>query len=186
MTPPHSREPLELRQPSCRFPEASPAGRTDRGKRHARSIPAQGPLSASGQRAGLVNRQQGCPTPKRQHGCRSPRWLRHEVPSLSALAAALLALLASPALLALTPEELELPNRPSDFPGLVEHAGLKGATWVRFPFAENPDSFGFDAAGRLYVAEANRFWLGVPDLRGTTQLIPDDFCTRTVEDRTAG
>ncbi len=40
---------------------------------------------------------------------------------------------------------------------------------------ENPGSFGFDPQGRLYVAEANRFWLGVPDLRGANELIRDDF-----------
>lgn len=101
---------------------------------------------------------------------------------------------------AITPEELQqrfkqlptvpeaempaLPNQPSAFRGLIEHEGLEGSTWVEFPFVENPGSFGFDPQGRLYVAEANRFWLGVPDLRGANELIRDDFRAVTVEDRT--
>ncbi|MEM9015875.1 MAG: HEAT repeat domain-containing protein [Verrucomicrobiota bacterium] len=105
-----------------------------------------------------------------------------------------------PAIEALTPEELqnrfkqlptvpeaelpELPNEPTSFRGLIEHEGLEGNTWVTFPFVENPGSFGFDPKGGLYVAEANRFWLGVPDLRGANELIPDDFKAITVEDRT--
>lgn len=101
--------------------------------------------------------------------------------------------------LALTPEELEkrfkqlptvpeaelpeMPNEKTSFRGLIEHKGLTGNTWVTFPFVENPGSFGFDAKGRLFVAEANRFWLGVPDLRGANELIRDDFKAVTVEDR---
>lgn len=100
---------------------------------------------------------------------------------------------------AITPEELEqrfkqlptvpeselpeMPNEPTSFRGLIEHDGLEGNTWVTFPFVENPGSFGFDPQGRLYVAEANRFWLGVPDLRGANELIRDDFKAVTVEDR---
>jgi quinoprotein glucose dehydrogenase len=78
-----------------------------------------------------------------------------------------------------------LPNVPGTFRGLIEHPGLTGSTWVTFPFIENPGSFGFDPKGRLYVAEANRFWLGAPDLRGATEMIPDDFRAVTLEDRRA-
>lgn len=101
---------------------------------------------------------------------------------------------------AITPEELEsrfvqlptvpeaelpkMPNAPTSFRGLIEHEGLEGNTWVSFPFVENPGSFGFDAKGRLFVAEANRFWLGVPDLRGANELIRDDFQATTLGDRT--
>lgn len=77
----------------------------------------------------------------------------------------------------------ELPNEPTSFRGLIEHEGLEGHTWVAFPFVENPGSFGFDQQGRLYVAEANRFWQGVPDLRGANEYIRDDFKAVTVEDR---
>lgn len=102
---------------------------------------------------------------------------------------------------AITPAELEarfkqlptvpenkmppLSNSPATFRGLIEHEGLEGHTWVAFPFVENPGSFGFDPQGRLYVAEANRFWLGVPDLRGANELIRDDFKAVTVADRLA-
>ena len=106
-----------------------------------------------------------------------------------------------PTLDAITPAELEarfkplptvaedkmpaLSNAKSTFRGLIQHKGLEGHTWVAFPFVENPASFGFDPQGRLYVAEANRFWLGVPDLRGANELIRDDFKTVTVADRLA-
>ncbi|MCB1063806.1 MAG: HEAT repeat domain-containing protein, partial [Verrucomicrobiae bacterium] len=99
----------------------------------------------------------------------------------------------------ITPEELEgrfkqlptvpeselsaMSNQVTSFRGLIKHDGLTGHTWVSFPFVENPGSFGFDPKGRLYVAEANRFWLGVPDLRGANELIRDDFQAVTVEDR---
>jgi quinoprotein glucose dehydrogenase len=102
---------------------------------------------------------------------------------------------------AITPAELEgrfkqlptvpedkmppLSNSPATFRGLIEHDGLEGHTWVAFPFVENPGSFGFDPQGRLYVAEANRFWLGVPDLRGANEFIRDDFKAVTVADRLA-
>ncbi|MDF1862928.1 MAG: HEAT repeat domain-containing protein, partial [Verrucomicrobiales bacterium] len=118
---------------------------------------------------------------------------------LSVFATALFAMATQ--LQAITPEELEqrfkqlptvpedelpeLPNEPTSFRGLIEHDGLKGNTWVTFPFVENPGSFGFDPQGRLYVAEANRFWLGVPDLRGANELIRDDFKAVTVYDRLA-
>lgn len=110
-----------------------------------------------------------------------------------------LVLALAPCLHAITPAELEsrfkqlptvpedklppLPNQPGTFRGLIEHKGLEGHTWVAFPFVENPGSFGFDPQGRLYVAEANRFWLGVPDLRGASELIRDDFKATVVEDR---
>ncbi len=78
----------------------------------------------------------------------------------------------------------EMSNEPTSFRGLIEHDGLEGHTWVSFPFVENPGSFGFDPKGRLFVAEANRFWLGVPDLRGANELVRDDFQALTLEDRT--
>lgn len=113
----------------------------------------------------------------------------------------LLLTLAQASLSAITPAELEsrfkqlptvpedkmppLSNTPGAFLGLLKHEGLEGHTWVAFPFVENPGSFGFDPQGRLYVAEANRFWLGVPDLRGANELIRDDFKAVTVADRLA-
>jgi len=116
-------------------------------------------------------------------------------------AALSLLLLSANTLLAITPSEVEkrgkplpsvaeadmpaLPNVPGTFRGLIQHPGLTGSTWVTFPFVENPGSFGFDPKGRLFVAEANRFWLGAPDLRGATEMIPDDFRSVTLEDRLA-
>lgn len=85
-----------------------------------------------------------------------------------------------------TVKEKDLPpmkNEREPFQGVVNHEQLSAHTWVRFPFVENPGSFGFDPKGRLYVAEANRFWLGVPDLRGANELIRGDFQSITVEDR---
>lgn len=85
-----------------------------------------------------------------------------------------------------TVPEAELPamkNKPEPFPGTVRHPGFEAHTWVKFPFVENPGSFGFDRKGRLYVAEVNRFWQGVPDLRGANELIPEDFQAVTVDDR---
>lgn len=77
----------------------------------------------------------------------------------------------------------ELKNKREDFRGEIGIEGLRGHTWVAFPFVENPGSFGFDRKGRLFVAEANRFWLGVPDLRGANEMVPDDFKAVTVDDR---
>jgi len=97
---------------------------------------------------------------------------------------------------ALTPQEMqqrqqtvvtEMPamkNQPESFSGLVKHPGLTGSTWVRFPFVQNPGSFGIDRKGRIYVAEVNRFWQGVADLRGINEFIRGDFQSRTLEDRT--
>ncbi len=82
--------------------------------------------------------------------------------------------------------EAELPplkNKPEPFPGKLHHPGFDAHTWVKFPFVENPGSFGFDPKGRLFVAEANRFWQGVPDLRGANELIPGDFQAVTLDDR---
>ncbi|HEY1051281.1 MAG TPA: HEAT repeat domain-containing protein, partial [Prosthecobacter sp.] len=76
-----------------------------------------------------------------------------------------------------------MPNKVEKFPGAVKHAGLEGRTWVRFPFVENPGSFGIDRKGRLFVAEVNRFWQGVPDLRGINEFIRGDFQSQTVADR---
>ena len=85
-----------------------------------------------------------------------------------------------------TVPEKDLPplkNTPEPFAGTVLHPGFEAHTWVRFPFVENPGSFGFDRRGRLFVAEANRFWRGAPDLRGANELIRGDFQSRTVADR---
>ena len=77
----------------------------------------------------------------------------------------------------------ELPNRAEPFPGVINHDGLQGHVWTKFPFVENPGSIGIDRKGRVFVAEANRFWLGVPDLRGANELIREDFQAIKVEDR---
>lgn len=85
-----------------------------------------------------------------------------------------------------TVKEKDLPpmkNERGEFPGSIKHPGLAGHVWVKFPFIENPGSFGFDRKGRLFVAEANRFWLGVPDLRGANEMIRGDFQSVTVADR---
>ena len=50
---------------------------------------------------------------------------------------------------------------------------------------ENPSSLDMDPMGRLFVAEANRFWFGVPDLRRAREMIREDFQARTIEDRLA-
>lgn len=96
---------------------------------------------------------------------------------------------------AVTPQEMqqrqqaivtEMPamkNHPEAFSGLVKHPGLSASTWVRFPFVQNPGSFGIDRQGRIFVAEVNRFWQGVPDLRGINEFIRGDFQSRTLEDR---
>ncbi|MES2596858.1 MAG: PVC-type heme-binding CxxCH protein [Verrucomicrobiota bacterium] len=113
---------------------------------------------------------------------------------------ALLLLASTPGLHAVTAQEMaqrhkplptvaekDLPamkNQQEAFSGAVKHDGLQGHTWVRFPFVENPGSFGIDRQGRLFVAEVNRFWQGVPDLRGVNEFIRGDFQSQTVEDRT--
>lgn len=76
-----------------------------------------------------------------------------------------------------------LKNQPEPFSGLVKHPGLSAGTWVRFPFVQNPGSFGIDRKGRIFVAEVNRFWQGVADLRGINEFIQGDFQSRTLEDR---
>lgn len=122
-------------------------------------------------------------------------------PFLPLLLAFLVVVVSPEAARGITPAELEsrfqaLPTVPEEslpamsnavapFRGLIRHEDLEGHTWVAFPFVENPGSFGFDPQGRLYVAEANRFWLGVPDLRGANELIRDDFKAVTVGDRLA-
>lgn len=86
----------------------------------------------------------------------------------------------------LQPVVTEMPamkNQPEAFSGLVKHPGLGASTWVRFPFVQNPGSFGIDRQGRLFVAEVNRFWQGVADLRGIHEFIRGDFQSRTLEDR---
>lgn len=74
-------------------------------------------------------------------------------------------------------------NQPETFSGLVKVPGLKAGTWVRFPFVQNPGSFGIDRKGRIFVAEANRLWQGVADLRGINEFIRGDFQSQTLEDR---
>ncbi|MCB1207932.1 MAG: HEAT repeat domain-containing protein, partial [Verrucomicrobiales bacterium] len=37
--------------------------------------------------------------------------------------------------------------------------------------------------GRIFVGEVNRFWQGVPDLRGVNEFIAGDFQSQTLEDR---
>ena len=79
----------------------------------------------------------------------------------------------------------DLENRRSDFRGKIHWEGLRGHTWVSFPFVENPASLAMDRNGRIYVSEANRLWQGVPDLRGANEMIRDDFQSVTVADRLA-
>jgi quinoprotein glucose dehydrogenase len=74
-------------------------------------------------------------------------------------------------------------NQPEAFSGVVRHSDYEGSTWVRFPFVQNPGSFGIDRQGRVYVAEVNRFWQGVADLRGVNEFIRGDFQSTTLEDR---
>lgn len=96
---------------------------------------------------------------------------------------------------ALTPQEMQqrfmplakdlppMKNQPETFSGVVRHPGLTATTWVRFPFVQNPGSFGIDRKGRLFVAEVNRFWQGVADLRGVNEFIRGDFQSQTLTDR---
>jgi quinoprotein glucose dehydrogenase len=108
---------------------------------------------------------------------------------------AILVLLAAISAHALTPQEMQqrrqdivtdmpaMKNQPESFSGLVKHPGLSASTWVRFPFVQNPGSLGIDRKGRIFVAEVNRFWQGVADLRGINEFIRGDFQSRTLEDR---
>ena len=85
-----------------------------------------------------------------------------------------------------TVPEAELPalsNALGSFRGALKHDGFEGATWVTFPFVENAASLDVDPRGRVFVTEANRFWLGVPDLRGANEMIRDDFKALTLADR---
>ena len=77
----------------------------------------------------------------------------------------------------------ELSNQREPFPGVIQHEGLQGHVWTKFPFVENPGSIGIDRKGRIFVTEVNRFWLGVPDLRGANELIREDFQATEVADR---
>lgn len=79
----------------------------------------------------------------------------------------------------------ELPNELGPFRGAIKHDGYVGHTWAAFPQFENAASLDVDPKGRVFVTEANRFWLGVPDLRGANEMIRDDFKLATVEDRLA-
>ena len=78
-----------------------------------------------------------------------------------------------------------LPNESSPFRGKVNHSGYVGHTWVGYPHVENPASLDMDPMGRIFVAEANRFWFGVPDLRRAREMIREDFQARTIVDRLA-
>jgi quinoprotein glucose dehydrogenase len=78
-----------------------------------------------------------------------------------------------------------LPNESSPFRGKVNHSGYVGHTWVGYPHVENPASLDMDPMGRIFVAEANRFWFGVPDLRRAREMIREDFRSRTTADRLA-
>ena len=76
-----------------------------------------------------------------------------------------------------------LKNQKAPFRGVIKHDGYVGHTWAAYPHVENPASLGIDPRGRVFVAEANRFWFGVPDLRGAKQMTRGDFRSVTVEDR---
>ena len=87
-----------------------------------------------------------------------------------------------------TVPEAELPalsNQLNPFRGAILHPGYTGHTWVSFPFVENAASLDIDPLGRVFVSEASRFWLGVPDLRGANEMIRDDFKAVTIADRLA-
>mgnify|MGYP001256430391 FL=1 len=77
----------------------------------------------------------------------------------------------------------ELSNKSAPFRGKINHPGYVGHTWVTYPHVENPASLGIDPMGRVFVAEAHRFNLGVPDLRSNRHMIQDDYKARKVEDR---
>ncbi|MFT5465738.1 MAG: quinoprotein glucose dehydrogenase [Verrucomicrobiales bacterium] len=79
----------------------------------------------------------------------------------------------------------ELSNELGPFRGAIKHDGYVGHTWAAFPQIENAASLDVDPKGRVFVTEANRFWLGVPDLRGANEMIRDDFKLETVNDRLA-
>ncbi len=76
-----------------------------------------------------------------------------------------------------------LKNLKSPFRGIVKHDGYVGHTWAAYPHVENPASLGIDPRGRLFVAEANRFAYGVPDLRSAKAMTRGDFRSVTVQDR---
>ena len=53
----------------------------------------------------------------------------------------------------------ELSNQATPFRGKINHSGYSGHTWVTYPHVENPASLDMDPHGRIFVSEANRFWL---------------------------
>ena len=77
----------------------------------------------------------------------------------------------------------ELSNESSAFRGKILSDEYLGHTWVTYPHVENPASLDIDPQGRLFVAEAHRFNLGVPDLRSNRHMIQDDFKSVTTADR---
>ncbi|MEC7626981.1 MAG: HEAT repeat domain-containing protein [Verrucomicrobiota bacterium] len=77
----------------------------------------------------------------------------------------------------------ELSNESSAFRGKILSEEYLGHTWVTYPHVENPASLDIDPMGRVFVAEAHRFNLGVPDLRSNRHMIQDDFKSITTDDR---
>jgi quinoprotein glucose dehydrogenase len=64
-------------------------------------------------------------------------------------------------------------------------AELRVAPFAAEPLVANPVAFGFDARGRLFVAETFRLHQGVTDTRGHMNWLDDDLACRTVADRVA-
>ncbi len=103
----------------------------------------------------------------------------------------LIAFVAHSSLLYAAPEPIAVPeekmpalkNRKDPFRGVIKHEGYVGHTWVTYPHVENPASLGIDPRGRLFVAEVNRLWFGVPDLRNAQAMTRGDFRSVTVQDR---
>ena len=77
----------------------------------------------------------------------------------------------------------EISNESSAFRGKILSEEYLGHTWVTYPHVENPASLDIDPMGRVFVAEAHRFNLGVPDLRSNRHMIQDDFKSITTDDR---
>ena len=80
----------------------------------------------------------------------------------------------------------ELPSdRPTyDQPAKVKPiAGMKSALFAKEPLVEDPVSFCFDDAGRLYLAESARQERGIEDNRSSKWWLMDDLQSQTVEDR---
>jgi quinoprotein glucose dehydrogenase len=63
--------------------------------------------------------------------------------------------------------------------------GLRATPWAVEPMFQNPCAFTFDAHGKCYVVEANRYKDGVPDTRGHMYWLDEDIGSRSVADRVA-